>query len=83
MEKSIHSHEYSVLLSQLKGVRESRNVTQLELAARLNTSQSFISKLERGERRIDVVELKSICEALGVPFQKFISQFERALVDSR
>ena len=77
MEKSIYSREYSLFLEQLRKAREEKGLTQTELAEKLGQTQSFISKVERGERRLDVVELRSFCLALGISFRKFI-----ALVDS-
>lgn len=41
-------------------------MTQVDLAKRLGRPQSFISKYEKGERRLDVIEFISICDALGV-----------------
>ena len=47
-------------------VREHQGLTQAELAKRLGKHQSFVSKYESGERRLDVVEFVAVCEALGV-----------------
>jgi transcriptional regulator with XRE-family HTH domain len=67
------------LLDCLRSARRSANVTQVELAKRLGTDQSFVSKYERGERRIDVLELRAICIALGFEFISFLSTFEEKL----
>ena len=53
------------------------DITQAELAEKLGTDQSFVSKYERGERRLDVVELRGICLALGIDFVGFLSDFEK------
>lgn len=79
MEKTIHSKEYARVLELLKTTRDKRNLTQTEVAERLGETQSFVSKVERGERRLDVVELRSFCNALGVPFVSFMSKVESAL----
>lgn len=79
MEKTIHSKEYARVLELLKATRDKRNLTQTEVAERLGETQSFVSKVERGERRLDVVELRSFCNALGVPFVSFMSKVESAL----
>lgn len=71
MEKSIHSHKYAVFLETLRRVREARGLTQWEVASRLGATQSFVSKCERGERRLDVVELINWCEALEMPWIEF------------
>jgi transcriptional regulator with XRE-family HTH domain len=79
MTKSIHSASYKVLLNLLITAREARGVTQVELAKRLQTSQSAVSKIERGERRLDVVELHGWCKALGYPFLTISKQLDARL----
>ncbi len=79
MEKSIYSQEYSFFLDQLREAREKKGMTQAEVAERLGQTQSFISKVERGERRIDIVELRAFCRAMGVSFTNFITAIDRKL----
>lgn len=79
MEKSIYSREYSLFLDQLRKAREEKGLTQTEVAAKLGQTQSFVSKVERGERRIDVVELRAFCAAIGIGFRSFVAQIEKAL----
>ena len=74
MEKTIFSKDYSVLLRELRKARKRSGLSQEELAERLGESQSFVSKCERGERRLDVVELRSFCNAIGVSFLDFMAQ---------
>lgn len=69
--------EYKALLSLLKREREAVGLSQTELAVKLGTTQSFISKIERGERRIDVLELRAFCRALGTTIPKILLQLER------
>jgi len=66
MTRTIHKDDYQLLLSLMQQVREAVAITQVELAQRLRTTQSYVSKCERGERRIDIIEYISYCEALGV-----------------
>lgn len=66
MTRSIYNHEYRLLLALLMEVRDATGTTQAALAARLGNTQSYVSKCERGERRLDVMELIRWCEALGV-----------------
>ncbi len=56
--------------------RREAGVTQMELSRILGKPQSFVSKYESGERRLDVVEFISICKALGVPPAKLIKRLE-------
>lgn len=65
MARSTHHHEYQALLGLLRDLRERAGLTQTELAANLGNTQTFISKMERGERRVDTVEFIELCEALG------------------
>jgi transcriptional regulator with XRE-family HTH domain len=79
MEKSPFTHEYRVLCRLLKAARESVGMTQVELAKRLKETQSEISKFERGQRRLDVVQLRRWCQALGVGLSDFVTSFENSL----
>jgi transcriptional regulator with XRE-family HTH domain len=79
MEKSLTSKAQKVLLSCLREARESAGLSQEDLAVRLHMTQSQVSKCERGERRLDVVELRRWCEAVGVKLQAFIRTFESRL----
>jgi transcriptional regulator with XRE-family HTH domain len=60
----------------LTTARLEREMTQLELAAALRRPQSFVSKYEGGERRLDVIEFLDICRALGVSASSLMSQLE-------
>lgn len=65
MEKSIYTAEYQRLCALLRELRQEAGLTQVQVAERLGVPQSFVSKYESGERRLDVVELKYIAELLG------------------
>ncbi len=78
MEKSLYSREYKLFLEILRTVRREAGLSQEEMAARLMETQSFVSKCERGERRLDVVELRAWCSALGVALDDLITRFENA-----
>lgn len=77
MNKTIFSKEYRLFLDLLKKARTETGVTQTQLAQRMKVTQTFISKCERGERRLDIVEIKAWCKALDVPFSSFVAAFER------
>ena len=79
MQKSIHSREYRVFCELLREARERGGLTQEELAARLGESQTFVSKCERGERRLDLVETWRFCEAMGASFRGFAVRLDKAL----
>lgn len=69
--------EYERLRRLLKDLRLEQGVRQTELAERLGVPQSMVSKFETGERRLDVVELKRVAEALGMSLGEVVSRFER------
>ena len=62
--RSIYTKEYSAFVEVLIAARRSRGLTQAALAERLNKPQSFVSKCESGERRMDIVEFFAVCKIL-------------------
>jgi transcriptional regulator with XRE-family HTH domain len=79
MEKSIYSPEYAAALRVLRQAREHAGLTQVELAERLGQTQSFVTKVERGDRRLDIVQLRSICQVLGLTMTDFVRRWEQDL----
>lgn len=79
MKKSLYQNEYKSLLKQLYRLRISAGLKQSELAEKIGAPQSFISKIESGERRIDLIELRTICIALGSTLEDFITEFEKSI----
>jgi transcriptional regulator with XRE-family HTH domain len=77
--RTIHDKAYQVLVDCLRNARQANSVTQVELARKLGTDQSYVSKYERAERRLDVIEVRAICLALGITFLDFARSFEGAL----
>lgn len=63
--KSTYSETYRSLIDRLISARKARGVTQASLAKSLGRPQSFISKIENGERRLDVVEFIEIAQLIG------------------
>lgn len=60
MGTSIHSKEYGEIIRKLISARLNSGLTQVQVALKLKKPQSYISKIERRERRIDIVELKQL-----------------------
>jgi DNA-binding XRE family transcriptional regulator len=83
MEKSVHTPEYAAFLRLLRETRETANVTQVELGRRLGQTQSFVSKCERGEIRLDVIQLRAICGLLDTDLSTFIRKLEASLAKRR
>ena len=63
--KTIHSAKYQIFLQMLISARKEAGVTQAELAKRLNRVQSYVSKVEIGERRMDVIEFLEYAKQIG------------------
>lgn len=55
---------------------------QVDLAIRLGRLQTFVSRYEVGERRLDVIELRTICRELGTDLPTFVAKLEEELADS-
>ena len=64
--KTIHARAYAALLKRLKEARKAVGLTQEVLARRLGYPQSFVSKYENGERRLDVLEFLQVTHAIGL-----------------
>jgi transcriptional regulator with XRE-family HTH domain len=79
MEKSIHTSDHKKLQRLLKQVRLGAGLRQEDLAELLSKPQSFVSKYEKGDRRLDLVELRQICEGVGISLTDFVKRFEESL----
>ncbi len=65
MEKTLGSARHAALIDLLIAKREAAGLTQADFAARLGEYQSFIARMESGQRRVDVVELITFAEIIG------------------
>lgn len=79
MEKSIYTRDYEAVVRQFRELRKKAGVTQVELAKRLGLTQSMVSKIERGDRRLDVIELRTACLAIGISLADFVTRLEKKL----
>lgn len=77
--KSIFTDEYRIFRELLRELRGERGMKQAELSAALGMPQSFVSKYEMGERRLDFVELAQICENLDYPLELFVAAYRKAI----
>ena len=83
MQKSRQSPESKVLLEMLNQLRSSSGIRQIDLANKLDVHQSFVSKYESGERRLDLIELRRICNVLETNVVDFVTEFERRVANLR
>jgi len=65
MRKTIYTEQSQAIREAIRTVREKAGLSQRELGRRLGREHSFVSKLELGERRVDIVEFYWICKACG------------------
>jgi transcriptional regulator with XRE-family HTH domain len=78
LPKSLYSDTYSRFLKLLKRARVESGLTQVDLAKRLGRPQSFVSKCESGERRVDVAEFLAFCKAIQIDPVFVVRQLWRA-----
>jgi transcriptional regulator with XRE-family HTH domain len=82
MSKGIFTPKQKKLIELLRQIRKEAGLTQWQLAERLKRTQSEISKIERGEYRLDLLELYEFCEAVGISVREFIRRFEDSIDES-
>jgi len=75
MPKSSFTKDYERFRHILIQTRKAAGITQTELSAKLSRPQSYVSKYERGERRLDVIEFLEVAKALGVDPQEVLKSF--------
>lgn len=66
----------SLLRKLIKEARLQAGLTQVEVAAKLKVPQSYIAKVEQGERKISFIEVLDLCKALGINANNLISRLE-------
>ena len=79
MTKAIYRREHVIFLQELKRMRLESGMTQAQCSAALGRPQSFMSDVERGVRRLDVVQVRDLCLALKTDLMTFITAYEQAL----
>ncbi len=75
----IYEPEYRILVDCLKTCRLQTKMTQQELADMLGCSQTYVSKYEQCQKRLDIIEVRKICNCLGIDLIELISDFEERL----
>lgn len=81
-KKSIKKGQIA-LTKTLYSLRMGSGLKQTDLAKILDLPQSFVSKIETGERRLDLVELKAVVEAMGATLGEFVIEFEKNVNESK
>jgi transcriptional regulator with XRE-family HTH domain len=76
LRKTLHRPENLALIELLRELRLAADLRQAELAQRLGVNQNFVSNVEQGIRRLDLVELRDYATALDVPFLELTARWE-------
>ncbi|WP_438279932.1 helix-turn-helix domain-containing protein [Pseudomonas alabamensis] len=79
MTKTIYRTEYAALLGLLKRYRAASGLTQLQCSQALGKPQSFMSDVEKGTRRIDVIQLRDLCGIFGLSLGTAVQDLEELL----
>lgn len=74
MSKTLGSRRHEALIAMLIAKREAKGMTQTDLAEKLGQYQSFVARIESGQRRIDVIEYLDIAEAIGFDPKRVLSE---------
>ena len=75
--EAVGNKAYKRFRDLLVEARKEANLTQAQISSRLKRPQSFVSKYERGERRLDVVEFREVAQAIGIDPVSFLRRFYR------
>jgi transcriptional regulator with XRE-family HTH domain len=75
----IEPEHYKVVGACLAAARQRANLTQVEMAERLGRTQTFVSEIERGQRRVDVLELVVVAQALGADPLDLFAEIARSV----
>lgn len=76
MTKSVFTDRYRLFLQLLIHERRDKGITQVQLAGKLQKPQSYVSKYENGERRLDVIEFLEIADCIGIDAAEFIKKLQ-------
>jgi len=79
VKKSLFSIEYEALCGLLRQVREEAGISQNLLAKRLDVPQAWLSKVENGHRRLDILELMRLCDEIGIAPEVFVARLREVL----
>ncbi|WP_080938466.1 helix-turn-helix domain-containing protein [Pseudomonas simiae] len=79
MTKAIYRREHEIFLQELKRLRVGSGLTQAQCSEALGRPQSFMSDVERGIRRLDLIQLRDLCRVLETDLVSFVKSYENAI----
>lgn len=71
-KKSIHTEEYAYFVDRLQKARNDAGLTQVQVAKKLGRQQSYVSNIESGQQRVDIVELQRLAKLYGKALSYFV-----------
>lgn len=77
MSKGRATHDRERLANLLRQFRIDANMRQIDMASKLDEPQSYVSRYESAEQRLDLIELRRICKVLGISLAELLERFER------
>tara|TARA_R110002096_G_scaffold212550_1_gene400036 strand:+ start:274 stop:546 length:273 start_codon:yes stop_codon:yes gene_type:complete len=83
LKKNLYTQRQRILLDLLRETRKEAGLRQDDVAKRLGRPQSFVSKYESGERRLDILELYDICKAMGLTLNDFVETLQAILLKNK
>jgi transcriptional regulator with XRE-family HTH domain len=83
MKKEIYVAQRDCLVGLLRELRIEAGLTQIDLAARIEKHQVDVSRYESGQRKLDVLEVREICQAIGITLEEFVKKLEVVLKQSQ
>lgn len=79
MKKSTYTEQRKRLTALLRKMRVEAGLSQTKLAELIDREQTVVSRIENDNRRLDILEIREICLALGITFEEFARRLEKAL----
>jgi transcriptional regulator with XRE-family HTH domain len=79
MKKEIYIAQRGRLVSLLREMRIEAGMTQIDLAAHIEKDQGYVSRYESGQKKLDVLEVREICQAIGITLEEFVKRLEGVL----
>lgn len=79
MKKRIYLAQRGRLVALLRELRVEAGLTQIDLAAHIEKDQTHVSRYESGQKKLDVLEVREICQAFGITLEEFVKRLEDVL----
>jgi transcriptional regulator with XRE-family HTH domain len=79
MKKKVYLAQRGRLVDLLRDMRIEAGLTQTDLATSIEKDQAYVSRYESGQRRLDVLKVREICQSVGITLEEFAKRLEKAL----